>query len=144
MEYEEAPDNSKLREAMAYFVGSDELLREDLLRRVVSEGTFVLVPMVLDPEDEDAPASFTTVGGDTIDVLYVYTTPAELPELAADNTIMLLNLAELIMDLMEDGYTGVIIDPGAPHAVCIPFLNGRYSFYSSAKLDEVAANPPSS
>ena len=35
------------------------------------------------------------------------------------------------------------IDPDAPHAVCIHFWNGRYSFYSSAKLDELLANPPS-
>ena len=74
MRYAEPPDNSKLREAMAYFVGSDELLRDDLLRRVISEGTFVLVPMLLDPEDEDAVASFTTVVGDTGKVLHVYTT----------------------------------------------------------------------
>ena len=127
---------------MAYFVGSDELLRDDLLRRVISEGTFVLVPMLLDP-DEDAFPSFTTVVGDTGKVLHVYTTPSELLELDADNTIMLLNLDELITDLLQMDYNGLIIDPNAPHAVCIHFWNGRYSFYSSAKLDELLANPPS-
>jgi len=142
MRYAEPPDNSKLREAIADFVRSDELLRDDLRRRVISEGTFVLVPMLLDP-DEDAFPSFTTVVGDTGKVLHVYTTPSELLELDADNTIMLLNLGELIMDLLKKDYNGSIIDPDAPHAVCIHFWNGRYSFYSSAKLDELLANPPS-
>jgi len=56
---------------------------------------------------------------------------------------MLLNLGELITDLLKKDYNGLIIDPDAPHAVCIHFWSGRYSFYSSAKLDELLANPHS-
>ena len=56
---------------------------------------------------------------------------------------MLLNLGELIMDLLQKDYNGLIIAPNAPHAVCIHFWSGRYSFYSSAKLDELLANPHS-
>ena len=130
----EAPDNSKLRAAMDHFVVTGDMPCDDLVAHILAEETFVLVPMFVDPVDPDAGACFTTITGGEGDVLHVYTTRAELPELDADNTIMPLNLGELIWQLMHEDYNGLIIDAGTPHGVCVHFSEGGCSLHSYTKL----------
>ncbi len=140
----ESGENKDLRAAMQQFVAA---IAEDanadpreLAKSFAKEDRRLLVPLKVIASDS-APGGvqveFTTVVGDEDrPVLHVYTEQEELPALQERIMPAPMEVEQLITDLMDEGFQGMMVDPNAPHSVTFYFMDKGYALYSTQKLME--------
>ena len=135
-----APDNSRVRAAMAAYVLDPTTKHgDDLLMTMMLENFVVLVPMAAEPDGSFA--FVTTVMGKPHPILHVFSALEEMPPLDDNVIVYPYPYAELIMEMLEgeDRWNGLVIDPKAAHSVTEYFpITGGHAPYSTAELRQAA------